>query len=119
MELFSDRPAMAAAALTRLAAADAEAGGRLAGRLQVFLSDLIVRNGPAIMEQLAIELARQHLASLERLAAATGWPAARYLDDVELAAAMDETLDGGRPGGGGLSPAPDFDGAPGGPTQRD
>jgi hypothetical protein len=95
MELFSDRPAMAAAALTQLAAADAEAGGRLAGRLQVFLSDLIVRNGPAIMEQLAIELARQHLASLDRLAAATGWPAARYLDEVELAAAMEETPDSG------------------------
>jgi hypothetical protein len=47
------------------------------------------------MEQLAIELARQHLASLDRLAAATGWPAAKYLDDVELAAAMDETPDSG------------------------
>jgi hypothetical protein len=117
MELFKDRPAMAAAALTRLAAADAEAGGRLAGRLQIYLSDLIVRNGPAIMEQLAIELARQHLASLGSLAAATGRPAATYLDDVELAAAMDETLDGGWPGRGGLPPVAGFNDAPG-PTER-
>lgn len=119
MKLFSDKPAMAAAALTRLAAADAEAGGRLAGRLQIYLSDLIVRNGPAIMEQLAIELARQHLASLDRLAAATGWPAARYLDDVELAAAMDETPDGRRPGGAGFPPVSGLDDAHDGPPERD
>lgn len=92
MELFSDKPALAAAALTRLAAADAGDGGRLTGRLQVFLTDLIVRNGPAIMEQLAVELARQHLATLDKLAARTGRPAERYLDEIELAAAMDETL---------------------------
>ncbi|MGN7199486.1 hypothetical protein [Arthrobacter sp. SAFR-044] len=92
MELFSDKPALAAAALTRLVAADIEAKGRPAGSLQVFLSDLVVRNGPSIVEELAIELARQHLATLERLAQATGRPAARYLDELELAAALEESM---------------------------
>lgn len=92
MELFSDKPAIAAAALTRLVAADAKARGRPTGRLQAYLSDLVVRNGPSILEKLAIELARQHLATLERLAQATGQPAARYLDDIELAAAMGESM---------------------------
>lgn len=113
MELFSDKPALAAAALTRLAAADAEDGEPKAGRLQVFLSDLIVRNGPGIMEQVAIELARQHLATLDRLAAVTGRPAARYLDEIELGAAMDETLDGGQLGAGGPPPVLGFDDDPG------
>jgi hypothetical protein len=103
MELFSDKPAPAAAALTRLTAADGGAGGQLTGRLQAFLSDLIVRNGPGIMEQLAIELARQHLATLDTLAAQTGRPAERYLDEIELAAAMDETLDGGQRAAGGTA----------------
>lgn len=92
MELFSDKPALAAAALTRLVAADAKAKGRPAGSLRAFLSDLVVRNGPSIIEELAIELARQHLATLEKLAKATGRPAARYLDDIELAAAMNESM---------------------------
>lgn len=92
MELFSDKPALAAAALTRLVAADARSHGRPAGRLQAYLSDLVVRNGPSIVEQLAIELARQHLATLDRLAQATGQPAARYLDELELAAAMQESI---------------------------
>ena len=92
MELFSDKPALAAAALTRLVAADARSQGIPAGRLQAYLSDLVVRNGPSIVEQLAIELARQHLATLDRLAQATGQPAARYLDELELAAAMQESI---------------------------
>ena len=92
MELFSDKPAIAAAALTRLVAADAKSKGRPAGSLRAYLGDLAVRNGPGIVEELAIELARQHLASLEKLAQATGRPAARYLDDVELAAAMGESI---------------------------
>nr|WP_217508968.1 hypothetical protein [Pseudarthrobacter sp. C4D7] len=83
---------MAAAALTRLVAADSRTKGRPAGRLQAYLSDLVVRNGPSIVEQLAIELARQHLATLDRLAQATGKPAARYLDELELAAAMQESI---------------------------
>ena len=87
MELFSDKPALAAAALTRLVAADIETKGRPAGSLQAYLSDLVVRNGPSIVE----ELARQHLATLDRLAKATGRPAARYLDEIELAAAMEES----------------------------
>jgi hypothetical protein len=103
MELFSDKPALAAAALTRLAAADARAVGRVRGRLQAFLSDLIVRNGPSIMDQLAIELARQHLVTLDKLAAQTGRPAERYLDGIELAAAMNETLDGGQRAAGGAA----------------
>lgn len=92
MELFSDKPAVAAAALTRLVAAEAQSPGRPAGRLQAYLSDLVVRNGPSIVEQLAIELARQHLATMDRLAKETGQPAARYLDEVELAAAMEESI---------------------------
>lgn len=92
VELFSDKPALAAAALTRLVAADARSQGIPAGRLQAYLSDLVVRNGPSIVEQLAIELARQHLATLDRLARATGKPAARYLDELELAAAMQESI---------------------------
>ncbi|WP_314214167.1 hypothetical protein [Pseudarthrobacter equi] len=98
VELFSDKPALAAAALTRLAAADLESGGKPPGRMQVFLGDLVMRNGPDILERVAIELARQHLASLEELALATGRPAARYLDSIELAAAMDEEPDGGQSG---------------------
>jgi hypothetical protein len=92
VELFSDKPAVAAAALTRLVAAEAQSPGRPVGRLQAFLSDLVVRNGPIIVEQLAIELARQHLATMDRLAKETGQPAARYLDEVELAAAMEESI---------------------------
>ena len=92
MELFSDKPALAAAALTRLVAADAKAKGRPDGSLRAYLSDMVVRNGPGIVEDLAIELARQHLATLEKLAAATGRPAYRYLDDIELAAAMGESM---------------------------
>lgn len=92
MELFSDKPAVAAAALTRLVAAEAKTKGQPAGRIQAYLSDLVVRNGPSIIEELAIELARQHLATLRKLANATGRPAARYLDDIELAAAMGESM---------------------------
>jgi len=92
VELFSDKPALAAAALTRLVAADIETKGRPAGSLRAYLSDLVVRNGPSIVEELAIELARQHLATLDRLAKATGRPAARYLDEIELAAAMEESI---------------------------
>ncbi|UTT68714.1 hypothetical protein NMQ03_15995 [Arthrobacter sp. DNA4] len=92
MELFSDKPALAAAALTRLVAADIEAKGRPVSSLRAYLSDLVVRNGPSIVEELAVELARQHLATLDRLAEATGRPAARYLDDIELAAAMGESM---------------------------
>lgn len=92
MELFSDKPALAAAALTRLVAADIEAKGRPAGSLRAYFSDLVVRNGPGIVEELAIELARQHLATLDRLAKATGRPAARYLDELELAAALGESI---------------------------
>ena len=113
MELFSDKPAMAAAALTRLAAAETQEPGRLPGRLQAFLSDLTVRNGPGIIEQVATELARQHLATLEALAAATGRPASRYLDEIELAAAMDEVFDGGGPGEAFLPPVRGFDDEPG------
>lgn len=49
MELFSDRPALAAAALTRLVAAETDAAGRPAGRLQAYLSDLMARNGRGIV----------------------------------------------------------------------
>lgn len=98
VELFSDKPARAAAALTRLAAEDLETGGRPGERLHVFLEGLARRNGAGILEQVAIELARQHLASLEELAFLTGRPAARCLDDIELAAALDDGPDGGTPG---------------------
>jgi hypothetical protein len=89
MELFSDKPALAAAALTRLLAAERDGAGRLPGRVHAYLSDLVVRNGPGILEQVAVELARQHLGTLQQLAALAGRPAARLLDEVELAAAME------------------------------
>ena len=102
VELFGDKPAVAAAALTRVVAAEARTPGKPAGRLQAYLSDLVVRNGPRIVEQLAIELARQHLATMDLLAKETGKPAARYLAEVELAAAMDESIgrDSADPGDG-------------------
>ncbi|MBT2523418.1 hypothetical protein [Arthrobacter sp. ISL-28] len=86
MGLIYDDPALAALTLTRLAAEESEGPSAMTGRMHAILDDLVQRNGPGSLAELAIVLARARFAALDDLARATGADTAELLDMVEIEA---------------------------------
>lgn len=80
MGTTEDNANVAAVALLRIAAEDAEAAGAPTGRMENFICDLMGRNGSAAVIQLSITLARKHCILLDAVAGAIGVAPETLLD---------------------------------------
>lgn len=89
MGLLYDHPRLAAVTLTRIAAEEDEGPGTLTARMRSMAHDLVDRNGPDRVVDLAISLARRHFAALDSLSRATGQPVEQLLDALEVEALDD------------------------------
>jgi hypothetical protein len=94
MGLIYDDPRLAALTLMRIAAEESRGPNELSVRMHAILDDLVQRNGPEYLAELAIALARSGFVALDELAKVTGNSTAELLDAVELEALEDLDDDG-------------------------